>query len=195
MSEVPRLRRTDRLMTAEHAREMLTAGFCGRLGTSAPDHWPYVVPLLYVWMDEQVWFHQARARGHLRTNIDANPRVCFELDAPGDVFAYGRFECDTGIAYASVIAFGTLRVVEEPETQARFFVELMRKYGDPGWQRPKGFFPRLADITVYAMTIERLSGKEQALPHVSQQWPALDRTKTPHAIPPASMPDRTSQSG
>jgi len=61
----------------------------------------------------------------------------------------------------------------------------MRKYGDPGWKRPEAFFPRLGDITVYAMTIARLSGKEQALPEVSQRWPALDRTRTPQAIPPA----------
>ena len=191
MSEAPRMRRVDRVMTEARARAMLAAGFCGRLGTSSPDHWPYVVPMLYVWLDEQVWFHQARGRGHLRTNIEANPRVCFELDAPGDVFAYGRFECDTGIAYASVIAFGTLRAVDEPELQTRFFVELMRKYGDPGWKRPEAFFPRLGDITVYAMTIARLSGKEQALPEVSQRWPALDRTRTPQAIPPAPMADGT----
>jgi len=34
---------------------------------------------------------------------------------------------------------------------------------------------------VYAITAERITGKEQALPPLSEQWPAKDRTKTPNA--------------
>jgi uncharacterized protein len=188
MSSAPQMRRADRVMADEHARQMLAAGFCGRLGTAGVDGWPYVVPLLYVWMDQQVYVHQSRTRGHLGENVQANPRVCFELDEPGDAFAYGRYECDTGLAYGSVIAFGTIHIVDEPEEKTRFCVELMRKYGDPDWQRPKEFFPRLGDITVYAITIDRLTGKQQALPEVSQRWPALDRTKSPNAIRPTRVP-------
>ena len=110
------------------------------------------------------------------------------VDEPGDAFAYGRYECDTGLAYGSVIAFGTVHIVEEPEEKTRFCVELMRKYGDSDWQRPKEFFPRLGDITVYAITIDRLTGKQPAQPEVSQRWPALDRTKSPNAILPTRVP-------
>jgi len=136
-------------------------------------------------MDQQVYIHRTSAGGHLADNLEVNPRVCFEIDAPDDVFAYGRYECDTGIAYASVIAFGTMRIVGDPAQKTRFCVELMRKYADGRWNRPKDFFPRLSEIAVYAMAIERLTGKEQVLPEISQQWPALDRTRSPNAVPPA----------
>jgi len=63
----------------------------------------------------------------------------------------------------------------------------MRKYADPSWQRPKDFFPRLGDITVWAIGIERLTGKEQALPVASQRWPAVDSTKSPGATPPTHL--------
>jgi len=46
------MRRTDRSTSDEDARQMLRTGFCGRLATVGADGWPYVVPLLYVWMDE-----------------------------------------------------------------------------------------------------------------------------------------------
>lgn len=180
MSSSPQLRRTDKQMTEERARETLEGGFCGRLGTVGPDGWPYVVPLLYVWMDGQVYVHNTRARGHLRANVEHEARVCFEVDEPSAVFAYGRFECDTSIAYQSVIVFGTIRIVEDREEKARFCNELMRKYGDPAWERPKEFYPRLDQITVYAIAIERLTGKETPLPEVSQQWPARDNTKSPN---------------
>jgi hypothetical protein len=59
----------------------------------------------------------------------------------------------------------------------------MAKYGKPDATRPKGFFPRIDMITVYAISVERMTGKEMALPPLSEQWPAKDRTKTPKARP------------
>jgi len=188
MSSPPEVRRADKLMTEERARETLANGFCGRLGTVGPDGWPYVVPLLYVWMDAQVYVHNTRARGHLRANVERDPRVCFEVDEPGEVFAYGRFECDTSLAYKSVIAFGTIRIVQEAEDKARFCSELMRKYADPSWERPREFFPRLDQITVYAIAVERVTGKETPLPGVSRRWPARDDTKSPDAVAPETRP-------
>ena len=184
MSSAPQVRRVDKQMTEERARETLAGAFCGRLATVGPDGWPYVVPLLYVWVDGTVYVHNTHAPGHLRRNVEHDPRVCFEVDEAGDVFAYGRFECDTSIAYRSVIVFGTIRIVDAEEDKARFFVELMRKYADAAWERPPGFFPRLDEVTVYAIAVERLTGKETPLPGVSDRWPARDNTKSPRAVPP-----------
>jgi hypothetical protein len=54
---------------------------------------------------------------------------------------------------------------------------------DPQRTRPQGFFPRLDQVTVYAMTIERMTGKKTVLPALEEQWPAVDRTKSPNARP------------
>ena len=37
---------------------------------------------------------------------------------------------------------------------------------------------------VYAIAVERMTGKETPLPAVSQQWPARDNTKSPDAVAP-----------
>ena len=121
----------DKLMLEEHVRDMLARAYAGRLATVGPDGWPYIVPLLYVWRDGEVWVHNTSARGHLRTNVEHEPRVCFEVDEPGEVFAYGRFECDTSVAYRSVVAFGRIRIVEDRRQKEAFFDALMAKYGDP----------------------------------------------------------------
>jgi hypothetical protein len=98
----------------------------------------------------------------------------------GEVFAYGRFD-DSTVAYRSVIAFGRIRVVEDLATRRLFCEGLMAKYANKDWERPKGFYPRIEQITIYAIAIERISGKETPLPKVSEQWPAVDRTKSPNA--------------
>jgi nitroimidazol reductase NimA-like FMN-containing flavoprotein (pyridoxamine 5'-phosphate oxidase superfamily) len=184
MSDAPEVRRADKVMPVERAREVLERGYCGRLGTVGADGWPYVLPLLYVCLEGEIWVHNTSARGHLRANVEHEPRVCFEVDEPGDVFPYGRFECDTSVSYASVVVFGRIRIVEGRDLKARFFDALMRKYSDPSLERPKGFLPRLDEVTVYALAVERITGKETPLPVPSQQWPTLDRTKTPNAQPP-----------
>jgi nitroimidazol reductase NimA-like FMN-containing flavoprotein (pyridoxamine 5'-phosphate oxidase superfamily) len=179
----PQLRRADRVMPEPRACEMLACGFSGRLATMGEDGYPYCIPLLYIWMDGEVYVHTISAGGHFRANIERESRVCFEIDEPEEVFDYGRFECDSGLAYRSVILFGKIRIAEDRATKQRFCEALMAKYGKPDTARPKGFFPRLDVITVYAMSVERMTGKEMALPPLSEQWPAKDRTMTPNARP------------
>ena len=179
MSALPEVRRPDKVMEEPEARALLARGFAGRLGTADAAGQPYVTPLLYVWDGAEVWVHNTAARGHLRANVEANDRVCFEVDEPGPVFSYGRFECDTGMAYESVVVFGRIRVVADRAAKQGFCEALMAKYQPSEPSRPAGVFPRLAQISVYAIAVERITGKRTPLPAVSEQWPALDRTATP----------------
>lgn len=181
-------------MDTDKAMAFVQAAHTGRLATIGSDGYPYCIPLLFVWMDGSVFLHGTNASGHLRQTIDHCARACFELDETGEAFDYGRFECDSGLAYRSAVIFGTISVVTDPAVKQRFCELLMDKYGKPDTVRPKGFFPRLDWISVYRLTIERLSGKEQVLPPIEEQWPAQDRTKTPHAVahtsPAAAIPLR-----
>jgi nitroimidazol reductase NimA-like FMN-containing flavoprotein (pyridoxamine 5'-phosphate oxidase superfamily) len=177
----PTLRRADRLMDAERVISFVNQAQTGRLATIGSDGYPYCIPLLFIWMNGSVYLHGTNVVGHLRKNIDHSSRVCFELDDTGDVFDYGRFECDSGISYRSVVIFGNISVVTDLATKQEFCERLMTKYGKPGTIRPKGFFPRLDWISIYRLSVERISGKEQILPPLEEQWPARDRTKTPNA--------------
>jgi nitroimidazol reductase NimA-like FMN-containing flavoprotein (pyridoxamine 5'-phosphate oxidase superfamily) len=184
MSSPPKVRRSDKLMSSATVDEMLSTGYCGHLATVSEDGSPYVCPLLYVWMNGQVWLHNTSVRGHLQTNIKHEVRACFEIATPGKVFAYGRYECDTSIEYRSVVVFGRVSVVEDSGKKALFFDALMAKYYGNDPTRPKSFHPRLNEVAVYALTVERVTGKEQILPSVELQWPAADNTKSSHANPP-----------
>lgn len=100
------------------------------------------------------------------------------------MFDYGRFECDASISHTSVVAFSRIRVVEDRALKQRFCDALMAKYHGRDVGRPKSFYPGLDMITVYAMAVERLTGKETPLPAPADQWPARDRTVTPNARAP-----------
>ena len=184
MSNPPKLRRADKQMSEPGIIEMLASAYSGHLGTVGVDGSPYVCPLLYVWMNGMVWLHNTSAHGHLQENVRHEPRVCFELDAPGQVYSYGRYECDTALEYRSVVVFGTISIVQDRALKTTFFDALMAKYSADDSGRPKGFYPRLDEVTVYAITVDRMSGKETSLPAVESRWPSVDRTKSPDVVAP-----------
>ena len=177
----PTLRRSEKLMSADSVERLIDTGFSGHLATTGKDGYPYCLPLLYVSMDGAIYVHGTAASGHLRSNVDHDDRVCFEIDEASGVFDYGRFECDSGLAYRSIVIFGRIVVVSDRGIKQRFCEMLMRKYGKPNSTRPLNYFPRLDGITVYRLKVERITGKEQVMPPISDQWPSVDRTKTPNA--------------
>ncbi len=118
MSAPNEVRRRDLAMDEAGIEALLQRGFCGRLATVGIDGAPYCTTLLYVWMDGRIHMHGTGARGHLRANIEHEARACFAIDEPGEVFDYGRFECDSTVSYASVVAFGRVTVVDDVGDQA-----------------------------------------------------------------------------
>jgi nitroimidazol reductase NimA-like FMN-containing flavoprotein (pyridoxamine 5'-phosphate oxidase superfamily) len=165
------LRRADKVMSAEEVRGLLASAYCGRTATVGADGYPYLVPNLFVFMDEQIFLHTARYRGHFLSNVEFCDRVCFETDQPGATFPYGPVECDTSVAFRSVVVFGRIRVVPEPEIRQRFFTAFMAKYAPPdSWGRPKDTFPRIGSTILYAITPEIMTGKQTPLPSAEKLW-------------------------
>ena len=75
----------------------------------------------------------------------------------------------------SIIVFGTIRIVEDAPAKQRFFDALMAKYGKPESGRPKHFYPRLDEITLYAIALRASPARRAPLtPPWPEQWPALD---------------------
>ena len=166
------LRRKDREMTSEETWAFLRRAFSGRLGTAGADGWPYVVPQLFIVHDDKLYFHSTVARGHTRSNIEANAKVCFEVDEPGFIFPYGdEAPCETSIGYESVILFGSCRIVEERPEKVTFFERFMEKYADSAWERPQ-VWPLVDATTVYEITVERITGKRRPVV-IADKWKHL----------------------
>jgi uncharacterized protein len=177
------VRRGDLVLGRAETEAALRAGRVAHFGTVGPDGDPYVIPNLYVYTDGRVYLHTASA-GRFRANVEARPRVCFETSELAQTFAYGEFQCDTSASYVSVIGVGAIFIETDDAGKTRFFDRFMEKYGDPAWGRPKSFYPRLGEVTVYWIDASQITGKRVPLPPVAQQWPADNRTKSPGAAPP-----------
>lgn len=150
------MRRKKQALTAQETTAVLTGGTSGVLALSGEEGYPYAVPLSYVYHDGHIYFHCARA-GHKLDAIRQDPKASFcvidrDEIVPEEYTTYFR----------SVIAFGTIRILED-EQEARSAIErLAVKYapGDTAQGRRAAIDRDWAPLCMLDMTVEHLSGKE-----------------------------------
>ena len=155
------LRRKDRAMSSEDSWRLLAKASCGRLGTADAEGWPYVVPKSFVVDNGSIYFHGSPAPGHMLSNLEANPRVCFEVDELGPVAPTSDGnQCRAGISYESVIVFGTCGLVEDREQKLHALRLLVAKYANQFEERPEAY-PDLDQTAVFEVAVERITGKRR----------------------------------
>ena len=145
---------------------------------SARDGQPFIHPTSF-WFDEenhQIVFHSNIA-GRLRSNLEADARVCLEVSELGNLLP-ANTALEFSLQYRSVMVFGRVRVVGEPEEARRLLYGLIGKYF-PDMHPGREFRPitdkELRATSVYVLGIEAWSGKEnwQDQAEQSDEWPAL----------------------
>ena len=98
--------------------DILKNAFYGVLSTVSDDGTPYGVPLNHVLSENKLYFHSS-LEGHKLDNILMNPDVCFTVVGETKMLP----EIYTA-HFKSVIAFGKIRKLEEPDeiTKAVFLL-------------------------------------------------------------------------
>lgn len=142
------------------------------------DEQPFLNPTLY-WYDpsqHKIFFHSNRM-GRTRANGERHARVCLEVSEFGKLLP-SNIALEFSIQYASVVVFGTLHVLAEPEEKRQALEGLIRKYFSH-MTSGKEYRPitdaELTRTTVYALAIESWSGKENWAERADQgdEWHAL----------------------
>jgi len=171
------IRRKEHSRDDEWIQNFLASAQVGHIATRWGDQ-PFVTPTSF-WYDpgqHSLYFHSNRT-GRLRANIERYPQACFEASRAGRLLP-SNLALEFSIQYASVVAFGTVRLVEDAEQQRRALYGLIAKYF-PGMQPGREFRPitdqELARTAVYEFDIESWSGKENwpAQADQGEDWPAL----------------------
>lgn len=155
------MRRSKQQLPHEEALAILQEGSTGILALSGDDGYPYTVPLnyLYVEADEpealgKVYFHSAKA-GHKIDAIERDPKASFCVIADDTVLP-DKYST----AYKSIIAFGTVRLIEGNLAHKALF-DLGDKYNphheDRTLEEVNSAEHKCAMIE---FTIEHLTGKE-----------------------------------
>jgi uncharacterized protein len=186
------VRRQDKAMSRSDIEALLQSARVAHFATVGADGEPYVVPNLFVYAEGSIHLHTALA-GHFRRNVEHRPRLSVAVTEPGEVYPYGAFACDITTSYASVIGLGAVAIETDAAAKSHFFDRFLAKYADARWNQPKSFYPRLDQVTVYRVELERVTGKRNQLLPMAERWPARNRTKSPGIVPPTNPSPDTSQ--
>ncbi len=127
---------------------------------------PYVVPLNFVWMDGNIYFHGATG-GRRNKVLAANPEVCFTIcEEYGTVIDPVPADVDT--AYMSVMIFGKVQPVTDLDESTHILQEIVNKYVPGYYSRPlsKQYVDKLRSsvfggpVQVYKIIPDHITAKE-----------------------------------
>ncbi len=149
------LRRARQRLPEADCREILTCNTAGVLALAGDNDYPYAVPLSYALEGNRLIFHGAKA-GHKLDAIARHDKASFCVIDRDDVVPENYTT-----RYRSVIAFGRVRVVEDPEVCRHLATVLAEKY-NPGHPaaHSSAIEGELAHLCIFTLEIEHLCGKE-----------------------------------
>jgi hypothetical protein len=148
------IRRSDRALTEEQAREILARAEHGVLATVGADGWPYAVPVNHVLAGDVLYIHCA-TKGHKLENLAHEERVSFCAVASARVLP-----ASLSTLYESAIVFGRAAVVTDP-TEKRRGLELLavRFCAALTPEAEKAIATSASRAAVVRIRIERIAGK------------------------------------
>ena len=147
------MRRSRQQLSQEEAAAILEEGLTGILGVNGDMGYPYTVPVNYLYREGKIICHGARS-GHKFDAMLRSDKVSFCVIArdeivPEEVTDYFR----------SAIAFGRVRLIEEPEAKREAALALGRKYS-PEEAVQEDMRRSYERVAMFEIEIEHLSGKE-----------------------------------
>jgi nitroimidazol reductase NimA-like FMN-containing flavoprotein (pyridoxamine 5'-phosphate oxidase superfamily) len=116
---------------------------------------PYIVPLCFGYKNKMLYFHSAK-EGQKIDILRRNLQVCFEFDIDARIRS-GKTACAWGMAYKSVIGYGTASLVEDPEEKQKDLDIIMRQYSEGELEYSA---KALAEMLVIKVDISRMTGKK-----------------------------------
>lgn len=150
------MRRSDReIFDREVIDSIISRSPICRLGLIV-DRRPYVVPLCFGYDGNAVFLHMAK-EGMKVAGLRENNQVCVEFDIPGDVIRFPD-ACSWSISYESVIAYGSVEVLESVADKRSALMTIMRHYAeaDADWSFPADV---LENTLVLKIHLNKITGK------------------------------------
>jgi nitroimidazol reductase NimA-like FMN-containing flavoprotein (pyridoxamine 5'-phosphate oxidase superfamily) len=147
------IRRSDREITIQEAKEILEKAEYGVLSTVGNDGQPYGVPLSYVYRDGSIFFHSA-VSGHKLDNMENNAKVSFCAVGNTKVLP-DKF----GTEYESAVVFGVASEVRGTERHDAL-LWLLEKYCHEHLETGKRYIEQSDKTTrVFKIEVHHVSGK------------------------------------
>jgi len=130
---------------------------------------PYVVPVVFGYKDNRLYFHSAR-EGKKIAILKRNNRVCFEVDIAQELVP-SEAPCKWSVKYLSVIGFGKAFFVNGAREKREALNIIMEHYSRRSYEYPA---EAIAEVTIIRVEIDTMTGKQSGYVINGLQLPVAD---------------------
>lgn len=145
------------MLTNEEVESILKTSPNGTLALYGENGYPYSVPVNFVYLDGKIYFHGA-AVGYKLDCMKKDPHVSFSVIGKDDI-AKENFTT----LFSSVIAFGTVRVIDTMEEKVPVLEAMVGKYSAEFMESGKELISKGCGSVAYELTIDHMTGKKGML--------------------------------
>ena len=150
------MRRKKQQLEEARCVEILKKASSGVLAVLGEGGYPYAVPLSFVYEEGKIYFHSAK-NGHKLDAIARENKASYCVIAQDDIVPeeYTSY-------FASVIAFGRMRVLEEEQEKWQAIEKLAKKYAplDSKEGRDRAILKDYKPLLMLELCIEHMTGKQ-----------------------------------
>jgi uncharacterized protein len=118
--------------------------------------YPYIVPFNYGYHERVLYFHSA-VSGKKINLIQENNKACFEIEYDSLIMQHEQ-ACKWTTKYRSVIGYGKIEVITDPDEKKRGLDKIMEHYGRSAVNVYNE--KHVKDIVILKLTIDKLTGKQ-----------------------------------
>lgn len=116
---------------------------------------PYILPLLFVYEENSLYFHSAR-KGKKIDLLKKNQVISFEVDLLNELVP-DENPCQWSLEFSSIIGYGKVSFIEDTDTMARVLNLLMKKHR--GGSNHTFCTSSLKGVVVIGVEILEMTGK------------------------------------
>lgn len=149
------MRLKDQQLDKETVDKLMERCTNGVLCLHGDNGYPYGVPVSYAYADGKIYFHCAR-EGYKVDLMKADPHVSFTVVAQDDIIPE-----DFNTLYLSVMAFGTVRLVDDPKEMRKIHGYIVEKYSKGHEEDGDKYLNEaMDDIYMAEVTVDYITGKK-----------------------------------
>ena len=117
---------------------------------------PYVLPMNFGYEADTIFLHGSRT-GRKNDVLRNNPNVCLSFSTDHELrYVNEDVACSWAMRYRSVLVFGKVEFVDEPDEKIRGLNVIMSNYSDREFTYND---PAVKDVQVYKVVVERMEGR------------------------------------
>lgn len=132
------------------------------IGLADTDGTPYVLPMNFGYKDGVIYLHSAQ-EGRSLSILARNPKICITFCVDNTlVYQHPKVACSYRMRSKSVIAWGKVTFVDDPEKKVEALNIIMKQYSDKEFTYSD---PAIRNVKIWTVKVDEISCKEFGAPH------------------------------